>query len=157
MSSSRCSNTFRRTIHDSKTIPSFWEHICYLRNNQIYKNSQHLVQFETHECIAGNYRAYKYQNSANLHPHSLPLHSSNNVLAPCHHDQSSKPLVLVFFQPLLALVFSRRSVLESSQLWLVLASFPLYAKSALESSPSSTPMVLGSSQISRRSVLVFCA
>jgi len=70
---------------------------------------------------------------------------------------SSKRMVLVFSQPLLALVFSRRSVLESSQLWLVLASFPLYAKSALESSPSSMQMALVSYQISKLSVLVFRA
>jgi len=61
---------------------------------------------------------------------------------------SSKPL---------ALGFSRRSVLEFSQFWLVLASFPPCTKSALESSPSSMPMVLGSSQISKQTVLVFRA
>merc|ERR1719361_2572966 len=58
----------------------------------------------------------------------------------------SSTLALVFFQPLLAFGFSRLSVLESSQLWLVLVSFlPLVISMllVLASSPFSTQMVLG--------------
>merc|ERR1719361_340765 len=143
-----------------QTNPSFLGHICYLRNNQIYKNSQHLVQLQTHEYIADNYQACRYQNSAIRHPHSPHHHSSNSALAPCHDQMISKQLALVFFpfyaksalvsfppllvlmfsstlalvffQPLLALGFSRPSVSVSSQLWLVLESSPFSTRMVLE-------------------------